>query len=150
MPAAERAKTPEKYVYTSNLLVRRDVFDAEAFDPGFTGWGWEDVEWAMRVSQRFQVIHIDNPATHMGLDTVADLAGKFDQGAGNFARVVALHPAIVQTYPSYKAARALKRLPALPLIRGLVKQAALAPILPIKARAFALRLYRAAVYADAV
>ena len=150
VPAAERAKTPEKYVYTSNLLVRRDVFDAEAFDPGFTGWGWEDVEWAMRVSQRFQVIHIDNPATHMGLDTVADLAGKFDQGAGNFARVVALHPAIVQTYPSYKAARALKRLPALPLIRGLVKQAALAPILPIKARAFALRLYRAAVYADAV
>lgn len=150
VPAAERAKTPEKYVYTSNLLVRRDVFDAETFDPDFTGWGWEDVEWAMRVSQRFQVIHIDNPATHMGLDTVADLAGKFDQGAANFARVVALHPAIVQTYPSYKAARALKRLPALPLIRGLVKQAALAPVLPTKARAFALRLYRAAVYADAV
>lgn len=150
VPAPERAKTPEKYVYTSNLLVRRDVFDLETFDPGFTGWGWEDVEWAMRVSQRFPVIHIDNPATHMGLDTVADLAGKFEQGAGNFARVVALHPAIVQTYPSYKAARALKRLPALPLIRGLVKQAALAPVLPTKARAFALRLYRAAVYADAV
>lgn len=150
VPAAERAKTPEKYVYTSNLLVRRDVFDLETFDPGFTGWGWEDVEWAMRVSKRFQVIHIDNPATHMGLDTVADLARKFDQGAANFARVVALHPAIVQNYPSYKAARALKRLPALPLIRGLVKQAALAPVLPTKARAFALRLYRAAVYADAV
>lgn len=150
VPAAERAKTPEKYVYTSNLLVRRDVFDLETFDPGFTGWGWEDVEWAMRVSKRFQVVHIDNPATHMGLDTVADLARKFDQGAANFARVVVLHPAIVQTYPSYKAARTLKRLPALPLIRGLMKQAALAPVLPTKARAFALRLYRAAVYADAV
>lgn len=150
VPAAERAKTPEKYVYTSNLLVRRDVFDVETFDPGFTGWGWEDVEWAMRVSRRFEVVHIDNPATHMGLDTVADLARKFDQGAGNFARVVALHPAIIQTYPSYKAARALKRLPALPLIRGLTKLAALTPVLPTKARAFALRLYRAAVYADAV
>lgn len=150
VPAAERAKTPEKYVYTSNLLVRRDVFDVETFDPGFTGWGWEDVEWAMRVSKRFRVVHIDNPATHMGLDTVADLARKFDQGAANFARVVALHPAIVQTYPSYKAARTLKRLPALPLIRGLMKQAALAPVLSTKARAFALRLYRAAVYADAV
>lgn len=150
VPATERAKTPEKYVYTSNLLVRRDVFDVETFDPGFTGWGWEDVEWAMRVSRRFEVVHIDNPATHMGLDTVADLARKFDQGAGNFARVVALHPAIVQTYPSYKVARALKRLPALPLIRGLTKQMALTPVLPTKARAFALRLYRAAVYADAV
>ena len=32
----ERSKTPEKYVYTSNLLVRRDVFDSEAFDPAFS------------------------------------------------------------------------------------------------------------------
>ena len=150
LPAAERAKTPEKYVYTSNLLVRRDVFAAEAFDPGFIGWGWEDVEWAMRVSRRFDVLHIDNPATHMGLDTVEDLARKFDQGAGNFARVVALHPQIVQTYPSYRAARALKLLPALPLARRLMKQAALSPALPVKARAFALRLYRAAIYADAI
>ena len=150
VPAAERARTPEKYVYTSNLLIRRDVFAAEGFDAAFTGWGWEDVEWAMRVSRRFEVAHIDNPATHMGLDAVPDLARKFDQGAGNFARVVALHPEIVRTYPSYRAARALKRLPALSLFRRLAKQAALTPILPVKARAFALRLYRAAVYADAV
>ena len=150
LPASQRALTPEKYVYTSNLLVRRDVFAAESFDPGFSGWGWEDVEWAMRVSRCFPVVHIDNPATHMGLDTVEDLVRKFDQGADNFARVVALHPAIVQTYPSYKAARALKRLPGLPLARRLMKQAALTVALPVKARAFALRLYRAAVYADAV
>lgn len=150
VPAATRALTPEKYVYTSNLLIRRDVFEAEAFDPAFSGWGWEDVEWAMRVSRRFPVRHIDNPATHMGLDTVKDLARKFDQGAGNFARVVALHPDIVRTYPSYRAARALKRLPGLPLVRPLIRQAARAGILPVRVRAFALRLYRAAVYAQAV
>jgi glycosyltransferase involved in cell wall biosynthesis len=150
LPASERAKQPEKYVYTSNLLVRRDVFAAEAFDPGFSGWGWEDVEWAMRVSRRFEVVHIDNPATHMGLDTVEDLARKFDQGAGNFARVVALHPRIVAAYPSYRAARALKRLPALPLLRRLTRRAARTDALPVGARAFALRLYRAAVYAGAL
>ena len=150
LPASERAKQPEKYVYTSNLLVRRDVFAAEAFDPGFSGWGWEDVEWAMRVSRRFEVVHIDNPATHMGLDTVEDLARKFDQGAGNFARVAALHPQIVAAYPSYRAARVLKRLPGLPVLRRLSRRAARTDVLPIKARAFALRLYRAAVYADAV
>ena len=38
----------------------------------------------------------------------------------------------------------------LPLARRLMKQAALTTALPVKARAFALRLYRAAVYADAV
>ena len=150
LPASERAKQPEKYVYTSNLLVRRDVFAAETFDPGFSGWGWEDVEWAMRVSRRFEVVHLDNPATHMGLDTVEDLTRKFDHGAGNFALVVALHPETVAAYPSYRAAKLLKRLPARSLLRRLTRQAARTGALPVKARAFALRLYRAAVYADAV
>ncbi|GLS02804.1 glycosyl transferase [Brevundimonas denitrificans] len=150
VPWTERAKQPEKYVYTSNLLVRRDVFEAEAFDPGFTGWGWEDVEWAMRVSRRFRVVHLDNAATHMGLDTVAALAGKYEQSAPNFARMAQRHPAIVAAYPSYKAARLLKRLPALPRLRRLMRRGAETTWLPVGARAFSLRLYRAALYADAV
>ncbi|MDP3079602.1 MAG: glycosyltransferase family A protein [Brevundimonas sp.] len=150
VPYTERAKQPEKYVYTSNLLVRRDVFESEAFDPGFTGWGWEDVEWAMRVSRRFRVVHLDNAATHMGLDTVAALAGKYEQSAPNFARMAERHPAIVAAYPSYKAARLLKRLPGLPKLRRMMRRGADATWLPVGARAFSLRLYRAALYADAV
>lgn len=146
----ERARAPEKYVYTSNLLVRRDVFDSQAFDPAFTGWGWEDVEWAMRVSRTCQVAHIDNPATHMGLDAAADLARKYEQSAPNFARVSALHPDIVAAYPSHRVARLLKRLPGLGLWRPMMKRAALAEGLPIRLRAFSLRLYRAALYAEVV
>ncbi|MFT4913948.1 MAG: glycosyltransferase involved in cell wall biosynthesis [Brevundimonas sp.] len=145
-----RARQPEKYVYTSNLLVRRDVFAAESFDPGFSGWGWEDVEWAMRVSGRFRVLHVDNPATHMGLDTVAALAGKYEQSAPNFARVVDRHPAIVSTYPSYRAARLLKRLPGIDQLRPLLRRAAETEWLPVPTRAFSLRLYRAALYAGAI
>jgi hypothetical protein len=148
--APERAEQPEKYVYTSNLLVRRDVFEAEAFDAGFTGWGWEDVEWAARVARRFEILHIDNPATHMGLDTVAALAGKYEQSAPNFARIIARHPELVAAWPSYRAARALKQLPGLGLLRPLMRGAAEAGWLPVAARAFSLRLYRAALYADAV
>ena len=150
VPYQERAKTPEKYVFTSNLLVRRDVFEAETFDAEFSGWGWEDVEWAMRVSRRFTVVHVDNPATHMGLDTVEALAGKYEQSAGNFARVVARHPDIVGTYPSYKAARLLKKVPAIGAIRPWIKRAATTTWMPTRARAFSLRLYRAALYAGAV
>lgn len=104
----------------------------------------------MRVSRRFTVVHVDNPATHMGLDTVEALAGKYEQSAGNFARVVARHPDIVGTYPSYKAARLLKRVPAIGQIRPLMKRAALTSWAPTPARAFSLRLYRAALYAGAV
>jgi hypothetical protein len=35
-------------------------------------------------------------------------------------------------------------------VRPMMKQAALADWLPVKARAFSLRLYRAALYAEAV
>jgi hypothetical protein len=86
----------------------------------------------------------------MGLDTVAALAGKYEQSAPNFARMAERHPAIVAAYPSYKAARLLKRLPGLPQLRRMMRRGAETGWLPVAARAFSLRLYRAALYADAV
>lgn len=150
LPVEVRRLTPEKYVYTSNLLVRRDVFESEAFDPAFTGWGWEDVEWAMRVSRARPVLHVDIPATHMGLDTVESLMRKYEQSAGNFARVIDKHPDIIATYPSYRVARQIRRLPGRGLLRGLARNLALQDGLPVASRAFALRLYRAALYAETV
>ncbi|HEX5377110.1 MAG TPA: glycosyltransferase [Phenylobacterium sp.] len=150
LPAAERRLTPEKYLFTSNLLVRRDVFEAEAFDESFTGWGWEDVEWGMRVARRWPILHLDNPATHLGLDTAPVIAAKFEQSAANFARVVAAHLDVVRAYPSYRVARLLKRAPFRPLWRPLLKAYALIEGAPVKTRAFAMRLYRAALYAEAV
>jgi glycosyltransferase involved in cell wall biosynthesis len=150
LPAAERALQPEKHVFTSNLLIRKDVFEAEAFDAGFKGWGWEDVEWAMRVARRFEVRHLDNPATHLGLETVERLAAKYEQSIANFARVAERHPDVVAAYPSFKAARLIRRAPARGLLRRLFKGLALAPVLPVSARAVSLRLYRAALYAEAV
>ncbi len=150
LTAAERGLAPEKHIFTSNLLVRRDVFDTEAFDEGFAGWGWEDVEWAMRVARTHPILHIDNTATHLGLDTAADQARKYEQSAANFARVIAAHAEVVCRYPSYRAAKALKRIPARRVWRPALKALALAGGAPIGARAFAMRLYRAALYAEAV
>ena len=148
--AAQRSLAPEKHVFTSNLLVRRDVFDAEAFDEGFAGWGWEDVEWAMRVGRKHPIRHVDNTATHLGLDTAGDQARKYEQSAANFARVVAAHAEVVSRYPSYRAAKALKRVPARRVWRPALKALALADAAPVGARAFAMRLYRAALYAETV
>jgi len=149
-PAPERAKSPEKHVFTSNLLVRRDVFEAVEFDEGFTGWGWEDVEWAMRVGRRHPILHIDNSASHLGLDTAPAMAAKYEQSASNFARVVSAHRDIVSGYPSYKVARALKSLPGRDIWRPMLKAFALNEAAPTPMRAFAMRLYRAALYCEAV
>ncbi|MDP3853925.1 glycosyltransferase family 2 protein [Phenylobacterium sp.] len=145
-----RARNPAKHVFTSNLLVRRDVFEDEAFDEGFAGWGWEDVEWGMRVARRWPILHVDNTATHLGLDTAPVMAAKYEQSAANFARVVAAHPAVVATYPSYKVAKVLKYAPLRGLWRPALKLYALIEGAPVKTRAFAMRLYRAALYVEAV
>lgn len=148
--AAERARDPAKHVFTANLMVRRDVFDSIGFDERFTGWGWEDVEWGIRVAARWPIVHADIPASHLGLDPAPVMARKYEQSAANFARVVADHRAVVGSYPSYRVARVLKRVPLRGLWRPLIKAFALADALPVAPRAFALRLYRAALYAEAV
>lgn len=148
LAAAERRRAPSKYVFSSNLLIRRDVFEAEPFDPGFVGWGWEDVEWGVRVSRRWPILHVDIPATHLGLATPGEMAVKFEQSAANFARVMSRHGEVVRAWPSYRAARTLARLPVRGLWRPLLKRLALVEAAPAKLRALALRTYRAALYAE--
>ncbi|MBI1408094.1 MAG: glycosyltransferase [Caulobacter sp.] len=150
LAAEQRRLCPEKHVFTSNLLVRREVFEAVAFDEAFTGWGWEDVEWAMRVARRWPVHHPHIPASHLGLDTAETLARKYEQSAANFARVVEGHPDVVAGYASFRVARILSRLPGRTLLRRAARLAALSRALPVGLRAFSMRLYRAALYAEVV
>ncbi len=150
LSAVERNRMPEKYVWTSNLLIRRDVFAAERFDESFTGWGWEDTEWGVRVAARFGVVHIDNPATHLGLDTAAALIAKYEQSPANFGRMLARHPQTTRRFPSYRLAKALRASPGRRLWRPLLKRLALADGAPLLARVAAAKLYRAALYAEVV
>jgi glycosyltransferase involved in cell wall biosynthesis len=148
--ATERAKTPGKYVFTSNLLVRRVVFDTVVFDERFTGWGWEDTEWGMRVARQWPIAQVDNPASHLGLDTALGIAAKYEQSAANFAHVFARHPAVVASYPSYKAAKLFKRVPMRPVWRPFLKVLALCELAPVSLRGFCLRAYRSALYAEVI
>ena len=149
-PAARRRKTPAKFVFTSNLLIRRDVFEAESFDEGFTGWGWEDVEWGVRVSRKHPILHIDNPATHLGLDPAPIIAMKYEQSAANFARLFRAHPDVVRRYPTYRLARLMKLAPFPGLWRPALKAVALTEAAPLGPRALCMRLYRVAVTARAI
>ena len=150
LSAARRRLQAEKSVFTSNLLIRRDVFEAEGFDESFTGWGWEDVEWAARVARRHAIVHLDNTATHLGLDPAPTLIAKYQQSVANFRRLVRAHPAVVSAYPSYKAARLLARAPLRRPLAAALKALVLNERAPLPLRAFSLRLYRAALYAEAV
>ena len=149
-PAAIRRQTPEKFVFTSNLLISREVFEAESFDEGFKGWGWEDVEWGVRVSRKHPILHIDNPATHLGLDPAPIIAMKYEQSAANFARILRSHPDVVKRYPTYRIARLMKKAPLPGLWRPMLKAIALAETAPLALRAVCMRLYRIAATAQAI
>ena len=145
-----RRLAPEKNVFTSNLLVRADIFAVEPFDKGFVGWGWEDVEWGIRVSRRYRIDQVDNTATHMGLDPTQTLIAKYEQSASNFARVLATHHDIVSHFPSAKWAQRLRYLPMRSLWISAFKTMASHEMVPIGLRALSLRFLRACLYAGAM
>jgi glycosyltransferase involved in cell wall biosynthesis len=144
LPARDRTERGGLAVATSNLLVRADITQAVPFDDGFSGWGWEDVDWALRaVGAGFAVAHVDIPATHLGLDEPQTLLAKFRQAGPNFRHIVKRHP-LMLSLPSTRAARILARVPLLGALTGAVRTLALSPRLPLMVRTRAARVWRAA------
>ena len=144
--AEVRSESPGRYVFTSNILVHKQILEAVRFDPGFVGWGWEDVDWGLRVASDYPVIHIDNTATHLGLDSDPKLIEKYAGSADNFARLVERHPETMSATPLYRMAQVLRPLPGRPVIQSAALKLAKMRSVPIKARLFGLKLYRASVY----
>jgi len=150
LSAAERARQPGLHVFTSNILVHRAVLDHVKFDEAYTGWGWEDVDWGLRVAAAFPVRHIDNTATHLGLDETASLMRKYAGSGANFARLASNHPEDVSSMTLYKVSKKLKAIPARGLLRRLAGTLASDRLgfMPMKLRLFGLKLFRAATYAE--
>lgn len=146
----ERQAAGPQYVASSNLCVRRDVLEAEPFDPGFSGWGWEDSEWAARVSKRFSLVHIDNPAIHLGLETTETLLSRFATSGPNYVRFTSAHPELAASLPLYNISKKLGRLPGQSFMRPLLKLFVKTHLLPMRARLTALKLWRASHYAEAL
>jgi glycosyltransferase involved in cell wall biosynthesis len=146
----ERMAGGPQYVASSNLCVRKTVLDAEPFDSGFSGWGWEDSEWAARVSKRFTLLHADNPAIHLGLETTETLLSRFASSGPNYLRFTQAHPDLAKRLPLYNISKSLGRLPGQRAMRPLLKRFVKMHSLPMKARLTALKLWRASHYAEAL
>jgi glycosyltransferase involved in cell wall biosynthesis len=150
LSADARSHDPARHVFTSNVAAHRDILDAYPFDEAFAGWGWEDVDWGLRVSKDFPIVHIDNTATHLGLDDDEALLGKYTRSARNFALVAGRHPETMQATPLFRAASFAKKLPLRPAFAALARGTALNPKLPVALRGNALKLARAIAYGEAL
>lgn len=144
----QRQAAGPQYVASSNLCVRRDVLLKEPFDSGFSGWGWEDSEWAARVSKRFTLLHVDNAAIHLGLETTETLLHRFATSGTNYNRFTIAHPELATTLPLYNISKKLGRMPGQSFMRPVLKASVKSHFLPMSARLTALKLWRASHYAD--
>jgi len=147
---AERQSAGAQYVASSNLCVRRDVLIAEPFDSGFSGWGWEDSEWAARVSKRFTLIHADNAAIHLGLETTETLLRRFANSGPNYKRFIEAHPDLAPQLALYRISKKLGRLPGQAIMRPALKALVKTHAVPLRTRLTALKLWRASHYAEAL
>ncbi|TRO92188.1 glycosyltransferase family 2 protein [Glycocaulis profundi] len=144
--AAAREKIGATAVCSSNLAVRRDLMTAVPFDEEYRGWGWEDVDWAVRAARTAPLAHVDIPASHGGLQTVDELLAKFEQGGINYARFLGLHPEMA-ALPGAKAAGLIARTRSAGLVRALAVPASKSEALPVRARVLAVKLCKAALAA---
>ncbi len=147
---SERQAAGPQYVASSNLCVKTSVMMAEGFDPEFTGWGWEDSEWAARVSQKFTLLHAEIPALHLGLEDTDTLLRRFKDSAQNYVRFTTKHPDLAQTLALYNISKTLKSVPGQALMRPVLRQIVKFTHGPIKLRLMALKLWRASWYAEAL
>lgn len=144
--AVERNEIGAVAVCSSNLAVRRTFFARTPFDETYSGWGWEDVDWALRAAENGRVAHADNPAGHGGLENVERLLAKFGAAGPNFARLLARHPDYARR-PGARLALNLRRWRLVAPARTAGAMIARLNLLPVRVRALGLKLFRAAAAA---
>lgn len=145
--ADARARIGASAVCASNLAVRRAFLARARFDEAYIGWGWEDVDWAVRAARTGTLVHIDNPARHGGLEDVDALIAKFAASGRNHARLLDQAPEM-RAQPSGRLALWLRRLGLHHAGGALGRSLARSESAPLRLRALALKLQRAAACAE--
>lgn len=111
IPAEKRRRAPWRYLFTSNVMVRRQVAETVPFDCRFSGYGFEDIEWGLRLSEIYKIQHIDNTCTHMGLQTQKQTFAKMRESIDNYVLLLTLHPRQTERSSAVRTSRFLNILP---------------------------------------
>lgn len=150
IPAARRNLDPEGHFLSANFQLRRDLFRAAPFDARFTGWGWEDTDWALRIRAHAPLRHVENSVSHMEHHADAAWLGRLDRSVGNYALLAAAHPEAVRRHRLWPLMRALRPISGWDWMKALLLRLALWPALPAALRLNLAKLRQAMVYAAAI
>ena len=113
LPAETRQKTAWRYLFTANVLIKRSVLDRISFDERFSGYGYEDIEWGIRIDKAVGVLHIDNSCSHLGLVEKKAAFSRMRESMQNYLLLQTLHPEVFEQAGIQSVVNRLQRLPAL-------------------------------------
>lgn len=84
IPADVRIQDPYSSFMTNNFLICKEVFLALKLDESLVGYGHEDTLFGIELKKKgIPIIHIDNPAVHIGLEPYAEFLEKTKEGIVN-------------------------------------------------------------------
>jgi glycosyltransferase involved in cell wall biosynthesis len=93
--AKKRNKQPWSGFQSNNFLIRKRVFESLTFNEKISGYGHEDSLFGLELKNRnIRILHIDNPALHIGLEDSVRFLEKAKEGVRNLLKVHLLQPEI--------------------------------------------------------
>lgn len=85
----ERQKNPYHAFMTNNFLMPKNLFKSITFDESLRTYGHEDTLFGMELAKRnIQILHLDNPLLHMGLERTEVFLAKTKMAVHNLARLI--------------------------------------------------------------
>ncbi len=90
-PAVKRSKNPNNSFMTNNFLISKSLFKKFWLNETITGYGHEDTYFGYQLKKAgIDIIHIDNPLIHTGLETADIFIKKTKEAIVNLLKIYKL------------------------------------------------------------
>lgn len=92
--AGHRSQNPNRSFMTNNFLIAKSILEKVSFDSNIKGYGHEDTLMGYELKKRnVQIIHINNPLSHIGLESSKEFLVKSRQAVSNLQYLLSRYKA---------------------------------------------------------
>lgn len=124
--ALSRRHHPYSSFVSGNFIIESSTFQKIRFNEELSGYGHEDTLFGIDLKRHeVEILHIDNPTVHLGLDPYDIFLKKTEQGMENLAKILRITPhmrnEIEQSITLLRLFRTIRRFGLLYPFRGAAK-----------------------------
>ncbi|HHB77581.1 MAG TPA: glycosyltransferase family 2 protein [Desulfobulbus sp.] len=112
LPVEKRQQAAWRYFFSANVLIKRSILERISFDERFSGYGYEDIEWGIRLDKACGIHQIENTCSHLGLIEKQKAFSRMRSSIENFLLLQELHPNIFHQTGVAPVAEKLKCCPS--------------------------------------